>query len=435
MQEQRNRPQVRPTFNRKRFEERFHQFSQIGLAASGAVNRPFGSEADLEARSWLRSLAESARLHVQVDPVGNIWATKPGKWAKPAIVLGSHHDSVPDGGRFDGALGVLMAIEVIQSLAECGYDNAHPLICVSFTAEEPNPFELSTLGSRSVAGRLALPQLEAARDWNGRPLRDAIALAGGDLDQFGSVRKSHADIAAFLELHIEQGRRLEQSGIPIGVVTAICGIYRETITVTGEANHAGTTQLADRRDALLASSEMLLYVERLLKELNNPELIATVGRLTVIPNATNIIPGQCRWTLEIRGGDMAQVYAFRDRCFAAFAELARLRQVSWEHQLVLDQQPQPMAPEVVETLRRSAVNLGIPYLELASMAGHDATHMASFTRAGMVFVPSIGGKSHCKEEESRMEDIELAFHVLADSAMSLDSELAPEEEQVHETTV
>lgn len=415
--------QAIPPFQTERFSRRLESFSTIGCTDAGAMNRPFGSAADLEARAWLKRLAEEVGLTVTVDAVGNIWGVRQGTVEAGAIVIGSHHDSVPDGGRFDGPLGVLMAIEVIQSLLEQGYDHAHPLAFVSFTAEEPNPFELSTLGSRSVAGRLTEAQLRSSVDWNGRPLSEAMQMAGGNLDAFAAVAKTSADIAAFLELHIEQGRRLEQQDIPVGVVSGICGIYRESITVTGEANHAGTTQLADRHDALLASSDMLLAIETLLKEWNDEELIATVGRLNVVPNAMNIIPGECAWSLEIRGGDMNVVYAFRDACLDALTVIAQRRGVSVRRTLLLDQQPQPMSSVVINVLQQAAANSGIPYMDLASMAGHDATHIASFTEAGMLFVPSIGGKSHCKEEKSRMSDIEQAFYVLTKATIDLDARL------------
>lgn len=412
-----------PVFRRDRFEMRFHAFSQIGQKPDGAIHRPFGSDADLEARRWLVHLAEEIGFTVHTDAVGNLWGIVPGTENVPAIVLGSHHDSVPDGGRFDGPLGVLMAMEVIQSLQEAGFSSKHPLAFVSFTAEEPNPFELSTLGSRVVAGRLTKETLLAAKDWHGRPLQDAMLAVGGNLHQAEGVRRTSKDIAAFMELHIEQGLRLETRNIPIGIVTSICGIYREAVRVIGEANHAGTTQLEARRDALLASSEMLLAVEQLLVEANDENLIATVGRLNVTPNAMNIIPGECDFSLEIRGGDMTTVYRFRDACMRAFDAIVARRGVRYERQLLLDQAAQPMSSVVFGALKQSAAEVNIPSLPLASMAGHDATHIASFTHAGMVFVPSIGGKSHCKEEESRMDDIAHAFSVLARATIALDSVL------------
>ncbi|MHB1681650.1 MAG: hydantoinase/carbamoylase family amidase [Bacilli bacterium] len=427
----------------KRFLSHFTEVSQIGSTADGGVNRPFGSAADLQLRAWLTQRMGAAGLQVEVDAIGNIWGMTAGSVSLPAIVLGSHHDSVPFGGRFDGPLGVLAALEVVQTLQESGYRNRRPLGIVSFTAEEPNPFDISTMGSRTVAGRLTAQQLLAAHDGNGRSLELAIAQAGGDLRKLSGVRKTDWDLFAFLELHIEQGRRLESAGMPAGVVTGICGIYREQVSVAGEANHAGTTRLADRRDALLAGSELALGVERLLldrlswrsratnnREENAPaaifrdrpeeELIATVGRFTITPNAPNIIPGQCDFTVEIRGASSSAIHSLA----AAFGALAKqigvARGVQIARTVLLDQAPAAMDDTVVDTLRSAAAALQIPFRDLFSMAGHDATHIASFTKAGMLFVPSIGGRSHCKEEETRMDDIASALAILLETTLRLD---------------
>jgi len=425
-----------PAFQIDRFSKRLNEFSEIGKNATGGMDRPFGSAADVAARSWLCELARDAGFTVQIDAVGNLWGTSEHTTAnRPAIVIGSHHDSVPNGGHLDGALGVLIGIEVMQSLCESGFSSSHPLMFVSFTAEEPNPFDLSTLGSRAIAGRLSANTLCTARDWNGRPLADAMAAVGGDLNQVALARKSASDIGAFLELHIEQGRRLETRNLPLGVVTDICGIYRELITVNGEANHAGTTQLVDRHDALLASAEMILAVERALLEANNLNLVGTVGRLSVSPNAVNIIPGACVWNVELRGRQQSDVYALRDKCIAIWNEIADKRGVTVERTVILDQQPQPLDSMIIDTLTQAAEDLHIPHMQLASMAGHDATHIASFTRAGMVFVPSIGGKSHCKEEATPMADIQRAFEILARSVVELDATLMKCEVTSHEETV
>lgn len=428
--------QSRPVFNRQRFTERLTDFSKIGRNADGGMDRPFGSDSDRDARRYLMALGESAGFEMKIDAIGNIWGTIQGfHSADLAIVIGSHHDSVPNGGHLDGALGVLMGIEVMQSLRECGFANSHPLQFVSFTAEEPNPFDLSTLGSRTVAGRLEVATLSAARDWTGRTLVDAMVAVGGNVADAHTARKSAHDIGAFLELHIEQGRRLEERKLSIGVVTDICGIYREVVTVTGEANHAGTTELAHRHDALLASAEMVLAVEQMLLEINDLNLVGTVGRLSVLPNAVNIIPGTCTWTLELRGRSSEDVHRLRDACVEKWKSIVHRRGVTFERVVILDQQPQPMDDIIIATLTDTALQLQISAMPLASMAGHDATHIASFTRAGMIFVPSIGGKSHCKEEKTPLIDIERAFHVLAQSVMSLDRTLVNREVAEHETTL
>lgn len=404
----------------KRFLSHFTEVSQIGSTADGGVNRPFGSAADLQLRAWLTQRMGAAGLQVEVDAIGNIWGMTAGSASLPAIVLGSHHDSVPFGGRFDGPLGVLAALEVVQTLRESGYRNRRPLGIVSFTAEEPNPFDISTMGSRTVAGRLTAQQLLAAHDENDRSLELAIAQAGGDLRKLSGVRKTDRDLFAFLELHIEQGRRLESAGMPAGVVTGICGIYREQVSVIGEANHAGTTRLADRRDALLAGSELALGVERLLLDRPEEELIATVGRFSIAPNAPNIIPGQCDFTVEIRGASSSAIHSLAAAFGALAKQIGAARGVQIARTVLLDQAPAAMDDTVVDTLRSAAAALQIPFRDLFSMAGHDATHIASFTKAGMLFVPSIGGRSHCKEEETRMDDIASALAILLETTLRLD---------------
>ncbi len=427
----------------KRFMSHFTDVSQIGSTADGGVNRPFGSEADLQLRAWLIQRIGAAGLQVKVDAIGNIWGVTAGSDPLPAIILGSHHDSVPFGGRFDGPLGVLAALEVVQTLQEAGYRNRRPLGIVSFTAEEPNPFDISTMGSRTVAGRLTAQELLAAHDGNDRSLELAIAQAGGNLRNLSGIRKTDQDLFAFLELHIEQGRRLESAGVAAGVVTGICGIYRELVSITGEANHAGTTRLTDRRDALLAGSELALGVERLLldrlswrsraannREENAPavifrgspeeELIATVGRFTIAPNAPNIIPGQCDFTVEIRGASSSAIHSFAAEFGALLKRIGAARGVQISRRVILDQAPEAMDGTVTDTLRAAAAAMHIPCRDLFSMAGHDATHIASFTKAGMLFVPSIGGKSHCKEEETRMDDIASALAILLETTLRLD---------------
>lgn len=411
-------------WNADRFLRRFGEISAIGAIPGGGVNRPFGSPEERSVRDYLlRVLREEMELAVTVDPVGNIWGALDGSLPHAAcIALGSHHDSVPNGGRFDGPLGVLMAMEVIETLRENGFAPRHPLTVVTFTAEEPNPFDLSTLGSRTVAGRLTTARLQAAVDWTGQPLAKALASVGGDAARAGEARRTADDIAAFLELHIEQGRRLETAGLPLGVVTGICGIYREALTICGEANHAGTTRMTDRRDALLAGAEIALALERAARGAGE-DVVATVGRFSISPGAANIIPGVCECIVEIRGGSAPQIASVRDAFAEAVSRVESGRGVEIARSVLLDQAAQPLDDLLMDTLARSADALGIPHTRLSSMAGHDATHIASFTRAGMLFVPSVDGKSHCPEEESRIEDIACAARTLMATVVALDAAL------------
>ena len=342
----------------------------------------------------------------------------------PVIAFGSHIDTVPNGGKYDGALGVLLALEVMTVLEENKAVTRHPLELVSFSAEEPNPFGLSTFGSRAVSGKLSRSDLAGVHNEQGELLTEALLLAGGDPEHFGRCRRNPAELAAFLEVHIEQGKRLLDRNIPVGIVTAITGIYREEVIVTGEANHAGTTLMADRKDALMGASEMMLAFEAAARHHPANEAVGTIGRISNEPNAANIIPEKVSFHLEARGETRQQIQEMVEDWSAQAVSIAMSRGLRLERRLILDQAPQPLDTLIMEVCAAQAEVLEVPSLHLGSMAGHDATHMASLTRAGMLFVPSLGGKSHCPEEESRIEDIEKAGNVLLQSILALDGQLS-----------
>ncbi|MNC37228.1 putative hydrolase [compost metagenome] len=254
-------------------------------------------------------------------------------------------------------------------------------------------------------------------------MTEALRLAGGDPEQFGAARRRPEELAAFLEVHIEQGKRLLDRDIPVGIVTAITGIYREEITVMGEANHAGTTLMADRKDALMGASEIMLAFEAVCRNHPADEVVGTIGRISNEPNAANIIPEKATFHLEIRGEQRSQIQEVLEDWGKLALSVAEHRGLRLERRLILDQNPEPMDSLVISLCAEQAEKLEYSSLRLGSMAGHDATHMASLTRAGMLFVPSLGGKSHCPEEESRIEDIEKAGNVLLRSILALDQEL------------
>lgn len=417
---------IKATFDATEFQTWFTAISTIGATREGGVHRPFGSDEDKRVREWLIATARTLDLLVSVDAAGNIWGTLPGHSPDlPALIVGSHHDSVPQGGRFDGPLGVLAGLSVVSALTRAGIKLRHPLGFVSFTAEEPNPFGLSTLGSRLATDRLEPAIVHRAVDASGRTLRSALAAVGGDVERLATARKTARDIAAFLELHIEQGLRLQDAGIPVGVVTGICGIYREQIRVIGEANHAGTTRLRDRHDALLAGAELALCVEASVRAELSDEVIGTVGAFAIQPGATNIIPGSCDLVMELRAGTAAQRTRMLERIEHAVSEMSVRRGVQIKRTVALDQPEQAMDSLVQATLTACASARRIPTQPLFSMAGHDATHLATITRAGMLFVPSLGGRSHCPEEVSRPQDIEAAIQVLIDAVVALDHQLHP----------
>lgn len=250
----------RMNINIERLEKNLQELGKIGRNAGGGIGRALGSQADREARQWILSYWKShLNVDIQIDGIANLWAFAAGTEPLPPIVFGSHHDAVPDGGMFDGALGVLIATEILETLQENGMKTRHPFGLVSFTGEEPNPFQVSTLGSKVLSGRLTRADLERLRNRiDGSDLQSCMQQIGGDITKADDIRIQPEQIRAFLECHIEQGCRLEEKGLHTASVSCITGIYREDIVFTGEANHAGTTTMKRRKDAFNAAAEFSL---------------------------------------------------------------------------------------------------------------------------------------------------------------------------------
>lgn len=411
--------------NLERLEKNLADLSQIGRNAHGGIDRALGDGTECEARRWLRRYwEENLGASPWTDGIANLWLEVPGQEPLPPIAIGSHHDAVPDGGMYDGALGVLMATEILQALREAGYKTRHPLRLVSFTGEEPNPFNVSTLGSKVACGRLKKADLEklSHRD-TGRPLQETLLQIGGDLERVEDALIRPGQIAAFLECHVELGRRLFDKGIACSGVSDIVGIYRENVVVAGDANHAGTTVMRDRQDALLAASECILAFERLVKAENSDDVVGTCGYLSVFPNEANIIPGRVELTLELRTCDPAQKERIVRGLDARQQEIRDARRVAIERKVNLDQAAMPLDAAVRAAVEGGVRGVGEPFLELVSMAGHDAANMARVTRSGMIFAQSIEGKGHCPYEKTRPEDIRKTADAMLAAVLALDKEL------------
>ncbi|WP_228275651.1 Zn-dependent hydrolase [Gracilibacillus oryzae] len=408
--------------NRERLARSIEELSIFGRNENNGLDRTTFTQAELQARDWLKGELHKLHLQVRLDQAANIWATREGTdKALPSITFGSHIDTVPNGGKYDGALGVLIGLEVMKVLEEYNIPTRHRFELVSFSAEEPNPFGLSTFGSRAITGKLKQEDILDVKDADGTLLTEAFNKAGGDSANFEACVRDSDEISAYLEVHIEQGKRLLNKSIPIGIVTAITGIYREKVTVTGEANHAGTTLMKDRKDALAAASEMVLALEDICRKYPEDEVVGTVGKLDILPNSANIIPAQVEFMLEIRGKSPQEIKEVLSQWNRRIEEMNR--PVKVQRKIILDQLPAPMDQQIIQEMEEQATQLNYSSLQLGSMAGHDATHMASITKSGMLFVPSIEGKSHCPEEESLIEDIEKAANVLLHTLLALDKRL------------
>ncbi|MCY0863621.1 MAG: Zn-dependent hydrolase [Sulfobacillus sp.] len=404
----------------ERLARHLEVLGSIGQEADGGITRPFGSVADEEARRWFENTAKQAGLVYRVDPAGNQWASLPGAANARTIAVGSHLDSVPHGGRYDGAAGVVLALEALQTLRQKGYSPQHTLAVVAFTGEEPNPFGLSTLGSRLLTGRLDPRALEDVTDPAGRRLDEALRRVGGDLTRCNTLNP--AFLAAFIEPHIEQSGRLDDANRPLGVVNRITGIYRDRVRIIGEQNHAGTTHPRDRRDALLAFGEAVGVFERLM-DTEEPWVVGTIGHAEIYPNAVNIVPSRVEYVAELRSVDL---FRLKTRAMSYREQLERLaahRRITVEIENLLDQPPRDLHPAIRRLLEEALDRRQVPVMTLPSLAGHDATHLAAWVPTGMLFIRSLGGKSHCPEEASRLDDLALAADVLMEVWPVLDHEM------------
>lgn len=416
---------VQLQIQKARIGERINQLAAFGLNAQGGVDRCFGSAQDQQARAWLSQLWQSIfQSSVRIDPVANLWIRyDTGQTLKP-IVLGSHHDAVANGGKYDGAVGVLLATEVLQTLKEAKYPLRHPLMAVSFSAEEPNPYNVSTLGSRTITGILTKEDLDPViHGATGEKITDTISRLGGDLEQLPDQILHPGAFAAFMECHIEQGRNLFDKGMSLAVVSTITGIYREKLVITGEANHAGTTLMENRHDALLAGAEISLALEEIARQLARNDVVATVGHFDVYPNSANIIPGKVELIAEIRTSDRRILQAIVEDFSDALVLTEKKRAVTVSRTVILDQDAVPMHRTVQQALGQAIETMGEQSLILPSLAGHDSVHMAPITPTGMLFVPSINGKSHCPDEETELDDIVKAGNALVQAVIELDKEL------------
>lgn len=411
------------SINIKRLMKNIEELGKIGENVNGGINRSMGSQADEKARQWLHQYWKAhLQLEEDVDAAANMWLTWSDGQSLLPIAIGSHHDSVPDGGKYDGALGVLMATEILETLKEKRWSMRHPLTVVSFTGEEPNPYNVSTFGSKVVSGRLIKNDLEHIKNRDtGETIMSTLMRLGGNLDELETARLNQNCFSAYLECHIEQGHRLEDLALSVAVVSDITGIYREAVRICGESNHAGTTRIEDRKDAFLSAGELAIGLEKIVKQYDN--IVATVGYVKISPNEANIIPGVVELILDIRTCSSERLNQVLIQLGGLLEEIGQRRKVEINRQVILNQEPVPMDKEIKAAVAAGCLAVGEPETILESMAGHDAANMAKVTRSGMIFVQSVNGKSHCKEEYTRPADIEKAGNAMLAAILELDWKL------------
>ena len=400
--------------NGERLKTTLEQFANFGRTENNGVTRLSLSMEDIRVRDYFRLCCEELGLTVTVDDMGCMYATLAGTEDKPPILIGSHLDSVKKGGRFDGVLGVVAGLEVVRTLVENQIKPQIPITIVNFTNEEGARFEPSMMASGVFFGKFDKSIMLKKIDSEGVTFGEALKASGFE----GEVENRLKEASALLELHIEQGPILEKEALSIGVVECVVGMACYEIEVTGESDHAGTTPMNMRKDALFATNNLINEIRRRLGVLDE-DLVFTIGRMNVYPSIHTVIPNKVVFTLEARHKDMEIVRAVKN-FIEALPNLTSLHEGCevkttklWERDTVW------FEPEICQLLEKSASSLGYSNRRMVSGAGHDAQFIASFVPTAMLFVPSINGKSHCEEELTTWEDCEKGVNVLLDTVLTM----------------
>lgn len=399
--------------NGDRLNRHLFQLGEIGKLPKGGVSRIAFSVDDLLARQQVTDWMIEAGMTVRVDAAGNIIGRYAGLYESAALATGSHIDTVPIAGRYDGCLGVLAGIEVVRVLHEQNTRLNHPLEVIVFTDEER-----SVLGCKAMAGEIKEPAEYYAR-LDGSPIQTCLEKVGGDWSAIDTAKRDRSQIAAFVELHVEQGGVLEHLDVPIGVVDGIVGQYRFAVNVMGRMNHAGTTPMAMRKDALVAAAQMVLAVNKIGVDIPGDQ-VATVGYLNVSPNATNTVPGNVDFRIDLRDLSQDHLEALVSRLKDEFSAIATATQTEFTLRETLHILPTLSAPPIKEVIKQVSAQLDLDYTCLPSRAGHDAQEIGRFTAMGMIFVPSQGGISHSIDEYTSPEHCTQGANVLLHTFLQLD---------------
>ncbi|WP_026585423.1 M20 family metallo-hydrolase [Bacillus sp. J33] len=397
----------------ERLAARLDELSKIGLLESGGVTRPGYSAEEKRAKELVMGWMKDAGLDVTTDGAGNVFGRLKGKSQGSSIVSGSHVDSVPNGGHFDGPLGVLSALEVAEAWRETGYIPEKPYEVAIFSDEEGSRFKSSLTGSRAFMGQLKLEEMDSLRDEHGKSFREVLSDYGSSAEACLNAGNSRRDIEAFVEVHIEQGKVLEQEDQPVGVVSGIAGPAWLEVTFTGEAGHAGNTPMAGRRDPLVAASLFIAAIERFPKQVSDTA-VATVGKLNVHPNGINVIAQEAKLIVDIR--DIFE--ETRDRLLQLITDEARKiaaeRNMEVHMNLNAKIKPLPISEKLQAKMEDSLSKFDIKPVRIPSGAGHDAMIIGSGIPAAMIFVRSKDGISHNPREWTSLNDCVYGVHVLKD---------------------
>lgn len=414
------------TINKRRLLRDLNAVSRIGLGDHGSVTRLVFSIKELRGRQLLIHLMTQAGLKIHIDRIGNIFGRLNGSNPKaPAVLAGSHLDTVAQGGKFDGPVGVIGALEAVRTLKENKVPLLSPVEVVCFVGEESSRFGFSTLGSSLLAGQVKSKDLANAVDAQGTKLEDILLSMGIYRDNLASLKRDPATVKAYFELHIEQGPILEAKNKKIGIVTSIAAPTRFKVVFTGQADHSGTTPMEMRKDALVAAADLIMHVEKVCLEFSQMDkgrVVGTVGAMKIEPGVINAIPGKAELSVDVRsisaGAKDRVASLVKDRA----QEIARRRNIAVDLLPIRDEIPVALDDRLLPLLKEICEAKGIAYEVMPSGAGHDAMQMAKITRAGMLFVPSKRGISHSPMEWTDPEDICLGAQLLLEAIVRVANE-------------
>jgi beta-ureidopropionase / N-carbamoyl-L-amino-acid hydrolase len=389
----------------QRLENDFAALGQYGALDNGGFTRIAFTSEDMNARQWLVKAMKDAGLKVSIDAFGNIRGRRQGLEDLPPVMIGSHIDTVPEGGNYDGVVGVLAGLEVIRTLNDHNRSTRRPIEIMNFSAEESSRFGVATMGSKVLAGKIDIDTLKQLVDKTGISLYEALIECGYAADEIAEAAVEPGKIHAFLEMHIEQGPVLESKKCPVGIVTSIAAPTRFKVVIEGRADHSGNTPMDMRKDALTAASEITLGVERIASSEAGERTVGTVGYQFISPGAMNVVPGKVELGIDIRDVDMADKNKAVAAVIALMKEISVRRDLKITYQQLCNDEPVALSQRVINSLREVADDMKLDNILMPSGAGHDAMNMAPLTDTGMIFIPSVDGVSHNIAECSKVEDI------------------------------
>ncbi|WP_338447688.1 M20 family metallo-hydrolase [Niallia oryzisoli] len=400
--------------NKERYEILFNKINQYNAGEKGITRIAYSDEEQTCTHAFMR-MCKDENLEIRMDACGNVIARREGKRSDlPPVVMGSHLDTVYQGGKYDGVVGVTAALEIIKRLNEKEIITDHPIEIISFACEESSRFGVSTVGSKAMAGILDKETYRHLTDRDGITMEKAFALCALDFDSVDEASRKHEEFKAFFEIHIEQGPVLINNQKKIGIVTGIAAPVRLIIKINGKASHSGTTPMNMRSDALLGASEIALELEKAAIQEQEHGTVATVGVMNIHSGAMNVVPGEVELKVDIRSISIDSRQRVLNHLYHVITQIEKSRDLDIQSKEISSEEPVLLAPHVVDTLINISEKKVLPYEVMQSGAGHDAMNMAKLCPTGLIFIPSVEGLSHHPDEYTDMDDILLGIDLLED---------------------